>query len=70
VRLSAEPRNTRHVKTALCGGEFSSRLIFICGIGARRGGTINNQTKSSINSISLSLPITLSIYSARCPRRS
>lgn len=39
LRLSAEPRRTRQVKTARCGGEFSSRFIFISGIGERRGGT-------------------------------
>lgn len=40
LRLSAEPRRTRQVKPARCGGELSSRLIFISGIGERRGGTI------------------------------
>jgi hypothetical protein len=39
LRLSAEPRKTRQVKTARCGGVFSSKFIFICGIGESRGGT-------------------------------
>ena len=38
-RLSDDPRKTRQVKTARCGGVFSSKLIFTGGIGARRGGT-------------------------------
>lgn len=38
-KLSDDPRKTRQVKTARCGGVFSSRLIFTGGIGARRGGT-------------------------------
>lgn len=46
LRLSAEPRRTRQVKTALCGSEFSSVLTLIGEIGANLGGTKINQTNS------------------------